>query len=313
MNLYKYVTSFALIDRLGIGGIFLMYAFFSTTLSLAKSVLAFGPMVTYIGLRMVISGALLLVYYLVVMRKKIVLVRRRDLIGFINIALFGICGSYVLSFWALQHLSIAKSAFLLILSPFFTAFFAWLHGFENFTSKKILGLTIGALGTIPILMSKTADEAVFSSVFVLDVPEILTLISVALYAYSWVEVKKLMNKGYDTSLINGMTMFLGGIATLMIAYFLDGWASGVSPVTDWAWYGVYVTGIVAVGTFCFSLYAHVLHRYSPTLISFFGFSEPFFAALFGWLFISEEISWVFGVALCIVSVGLYIFYQEELD
>lgn len=290
-----------------------MYAFFSTTLSLAKSVLAFGPMVTYIGLRMVISGALLLVYYLVVMRKKIVLVRRRDLIGFINIALFGICGSYVLSFWALQHLSIAKSAFLLILSPFFTAFFAWLHGFENFTSKKILGLTIGALGTIPILMSKTADEAVFSSVFVLDVPEILTLISVALYAYSWVEVKKLMNKGYDTSLINGMTMFLGGIATLMIAYFLDGWASGVSPVTDWAWYGVYVTGIVAVGTFCFSLYAHVLHRYSPTLISFFGFSEPFFAALFGWLFISEEISWVFGVALCIVSVGLYIFYQEELD
>jgi drug/metabolite transporter (DMT)-like permease len=313
MKLYNYITSLTFIDRLGIGGIFLMYAFFSTTLSLAKSVLAYGPMITYIGLRMFIAGALLLAYYLIVMRKKIVFKRKQDMIGFFNIALFGICGSYVLSFWALQYLSIAKSAFLLILSPFFTAFFAWIHGFENFTSKKILGLTIGALGTIPILMSKSVDETAFASVFALDIPEILTLISVALYAYSWVEVKKLMNKGYDTSLINGMTMFLGGIATLMIAYFMDGWSQGISPVTNWSSYSIYVASIVAVGTFCFTLYAHVLNRYSPTLVSFFGFSEPFFAAIFGWIFIAEEISWVFGVSLLIVSVGLYLFYQEELQ
>ena len=306
MNLYKYFTSFTLIDRLGIAAIFLMYAIFSTTLSLGKSVLQYGPIVTYIGLRMFFAGVLLLFYYRVILGKKITFKKRSDSIGFLNIALFGICASYILCFWALQHLSIAKSAFLLVLSPFFTAFFSWLHGFERFTSKKILGLTIGALGTIPILMSKTADEAAFASIFSLDIPEILSLISVALYSYSWIEFKRLMDKGYDNSFINGLTMFLGGAATLVVAYFLDGWSTGITQVNNWHSYMIYVAAIVAVGTFCFSFYGHILKRYSPTLISF-------FAALFGWIFLAEEISWIFGLALLIVSVGLYLFYQEELE
>ncbi len=311
MNLYKYFTTFSFIDRIGIAAIFLMYAIFSTTLSLGKSVVQYGPIVTYISLRMFISGIILLFYYYFFLNKKIIIKKGSDFLGFMNIALFGIAASYILCFWALPHLSIAKSAFFLVLNPFFTAFFAWIHGFESFTYKKIIGLIIGALGTIPILMSNTADEAAFSSFLSLNLPEFLSLVSVALYAYSWIEFKRLMNKGYDNSLINGMTMFLGGIAMLGVSYIIDGWYLGNNPITDLLPYSFYVMTIVAIGTFCFSLYGHILKKYPPTLIAFFGFSEPFFAALFGWFFLHESISWLFVAALSIVSLGLYLFYQEE--
>ena len=311
MNLYKYANPFVLIDRIGIWAIFLMYAIFATTLSLGKSVVQYGPIVSYIGFRMAISGLLLLVYYIFV-HKGSFKIKRRDWISFLNIAFLGIFASYVLCFWALQHLSVAKSAFFLLLSPFFTALFSWLHGFEGFSYKKILGLLIGAVGTIPMLLATTGDEQAFTHVFSLDMPEIASLISVALYAYSWIEVKRLINHKYETSFINGMTMFLGGVTTLIFAFFFDGWTLTSTPITDWYAFTIFLAIIVAVGTFCFSLYAHILKQHSPTLVSFFGFTEPFFAAIFACIFLSEPISLTFSISLLVVSSGLYLFYQDDL-
>ena len=300
-----------IIDRLGICSVFIMYTIFASTLSWGKMAMLYGPIVTYIGLRMVISGVLFLAYFFWC-RKGVVSVKRHDFFSFAQVALLGICISYVLAFWSLQHLAIAKSAFVFLLSPFFTALIGRWHGIEHMSIKKIIGLIVGALGTIPVLLSQTVDEISFSEFLFLDIPVILSIISVFCYAYGWVVFKKLIHKRYDDMFINGITMFTGGLGILSIAFFLDGWSTGISPVTAWKPYLFYLAVIIAVGSFCFSLYAAVLKKYSATLVAFFGFTEPFFAAILGLFFLGEAVSYIFLGSLIIVSAGLYLFYQEEL-
>jgi drug/metabolite transporter (DMT)-like permease len=44
-----------------------------------------------------------------------------------------------------------------------------------------------------------------------------------------------------------------------------------------------------------------------------GLVTPLFASLFGWYFLNEEISWHFFASMVLFSIGLTLFYQEELS
>ena len=70
--------------------------------------------------------------------------------------------------------------------------------------------------------------------------------------------------------------------------------------------------IVVANIAAYNLYGHLLHIYSPTLLSFFGFTTPLFTAVYGFIFLNEPISMAFIVSVGIVSLGLYLFYQDEL-
>jgi drug/metabolite transporter (DMT)-like permease len=43
-----------------------------------------------------------------------------------------------------------------------------------------------------------------------------------------------------------------------------------------------------------------------------GLVTPLFASLFGWYFLNEAITWHFYAAMTLFSIGLFIFYQEEV-
>lgn len=323
-------------DYGSIGIIFLMYAIFASTLTIGKKALVYGPVVTYIGLRMFITGILFLGYYAYSTRytRSAWAIKKQDLGEFALVACIGIGVSYLCAFWSLQYLTVAKTAFLFVLTPFFTAVIGWVYGVERISKKKCIGLIVGAFGMLPMLLScQSWDELMYKELFCWDVPLVLAFISVFCYAYSWVIFKKLLVKNYNENYINGLSMFVGGLSILGAAFFLDGWFSYFSkkftksvvscelsilnsplnsPVTDWCSYLQYLVLIIVIGSFCFWIYARVLKKYSATLIAFFGFTEPFFAAIFAKIFLQESLSLMFFVSLFLVSIGLYIFYQDEL-
>ena len=128
-------------------------------------------------------------------------------------------------------------------------------------------------------------------------------------------------------------MGISGVAALITSCFVDGWfsfSSGVDgvdttlvgknwlgfvfqdQVSNWPLFLWYVLLITIVGLTCYTMYTVLLRYFSATLISFFGFTEAFFGAFYGWFFLGELVSWLFFVSLAIVSFGLYIFYKEEL-
>ncbi len=71
--------------------------------------------------------------------------------------------------------------------------------------------------------------------------------------------------------------------------------------------------LILIGNFlCFNLQGYLLHIYTATLLSFFGFITPLIAALFDWLWFGQSVSPSFYITVVLVSFGLYLFYQEEL-
>ncbi len=301
------------LKRFGITPLILLYMVFPLMFSLSKMAMNYTPPTTFIALRMISAGLVLLVCFLLQHKERYTIIWE-DARLFFKASLFGIYLTYVPELWALQYLSVAKSAFLFVLAPFFTALFAHLYEKESFSFKKIIGLIVGLIGFIPMLIATTGQEETFKSFFSLNLPEVITILSVAFYAYSWIPIKQLMNeKKYSPWLINGITMLGGGLGAAATSFFCDGWYKGVCPITDWKAVSFYVLLTLFVGVFCYILYTYLLKSFSTTLVSFFCFTEPFFAAFYGWFFLGEKVSYWFFISIFIVSIGLYIFYQEELQ
>jgi drug/metabolite transporter (DMT)-like permease len=57
----------------------------------------------------------------------------------------------------------------------------------------------------------------------------------------------------------------------------------------------------------------LLKRFTATFMSFAGLVTPIFASLFGYIWLQEVITWHFLVSIALFSVGLVVFYREEIS
>lgn len=110
---------------------------------------------------------------------------------------------------------------------------------------------------------------------------------------------------------NGFSMLLGGIGALIHSFAVENWnpvpVTGFIPFIECAILLIIISNII-----CYNLYGHLLKKYSPTFMSFAGFTTPLFTALFGWFFLGEVVTWPFFISFLIVLFGLIIFDQEDL-
>jgi len=224
---------------------------------------------------------------------------------------FGIYVTYILRFWALNYMTSSKTCFLYNFAPFASSLFSYFLFNERMSKKKWIGLAIGFVGMIPILLSTSPVEEFIGELYFLSWPEIAILISVASHSYSWIIMRKLVrDKSYAPSMVNGVSMFTGGGLALLTSPFFEDFA----PVTNVGpFIGFLALVILISNLICYNLYGHLLKQYTATFLSFAGFLAPIFAAFYGWLFLNETITWHFYASGTVVFIGLYIFYQEELQ
>jgi drug/metabolite transporter (DMT)-like permease len=237
-------------------------------------------------------------------------IKRKHLWIFAQITILGMYATYGLRLYALQVLPTWKVAFFYNLSPFLSAFYAYLLFHERLSTKQWLGLCVGFLGMMPMLIAQTPEEATLGKFFYISIYELFLLISVSLHCYSWLLIQKLVKyKNYDTSIVNGICMASGGLLSLITSYLIEGPALVYDPIAfcKGITFTIFVSNIL-----CHNIYAGLLKKYSATFMSFTSFLSPLFAALYGWAFFQETISWYFYLSIIIVLIGLYIFYQDEL-
>lgn len=289
--------------------ILLMYAFLASTFTIGQAVLQYTKPIFFIGFRMIIAGSLLLGYQYFFNRANL-RIKKSDLLPIFFLSFVHIYIPYILEFLALQYISSAKAALLFNLSPFITALFAYYLFNEKLTPKKILGLIIGFLGFIPILIVHTHNEAFAKDMIgFVSYPEIGILLSAISASYAWILIKKLITtKDYSPITLNGVAMLIGGILSLLTAFYTE-----PIIVTNMQMFILLTILIIISGNFLsYNLYGYLLKRYTATFLSFAGFVTPLFAALFQWIFLRQGVSWQFFASCVLVSIGLYIFYQEEL-
>lgn len=291
-----------------------LYMIIASTFTIGKLALRYLQPIFFIGVRMVLSG-LLLLGYLYFFRRSQLIFRREDRWNFLTIILFHIFFSFVAEFWALQYLSSSKVCLFYSLSPFIAAIFSYLWFSEIMTFRKFLGLAIGFCAFLPVFISNT--DAGQSAVWFLSWPELAMLLSVVSATYGWTVVRQLGRSGYSMFMINGIGMLGGGLLSLVVSFLLKGWptmhsVSGSLPRDLLAISGYTLLLILLANVVFYNLYGYLLHRYTVTFISFAGFSTPLFAALYGRVFLGESVGGSFFLTVFLVSIGLYIFYQEEL-
>lgn len=287
----------------------MLYALFALSVVTSKMIFAYSAPIFYIGARMSIAGILLLGYQYIYAHDQFHF--KREHIGlYAQVVFFGIYFTYIIRFWGLTELPASKAMFMFNLAPFVSAFFSYLFFNEEMSRKKWLGLLIGVIGFTPILYSKVGQGSV-NQLFFISWAELAVLASVISHSYNWILIRKLVrDKSYSPAMINGLTMFVGGVGALITSPFFEGFA----PVNNYVEFIKLLAFVILISNLiCHNLYAYLLKVYTATFVSFAGFMSPLFAALYGWLWLNEKITWHFYVSSVIVFIGLLLFYQDEMQ
>ena len=290
--------------------IIIHYALFALTLITTKLIFLCCKPIFYTATRFTLSGVFMMTYQYLYTNESF-RIKKEHLWIFFQLAFIGIYITYIIRFWGFLFMTSAKSMFMFNLAPFATALLSYFLLNDRMTWKQWLGLAIAFIGFIPILktsaMTTTSSSAPTP---ILSLPEIAVLASVIGQSYAWILIKKLMREThYSPTLINGTTMFAGGLFALITAPFFEGWY----PVTNTMDFIQLLLFVIVIGNLiCQNLYAYLLKTYTATFLSFAGFMSPFFAAFYGWIWFGENTTWHFYASSVIVLIGLALFYQDEL-
>lgn len=288
-----------------------LYALFASVFTIGKWGLEYADPLFLVGSRMLLAGILMLGYLLLFKRDQITF-KKEHFWRIIRLAACNIYLTNALEFWGLKYLPSSKTCFLYSLSPFIAALFSYFMLNERMTQKKWIGLSVGFIGFIPILLQSSSSEENIGQLLYLSWPELAVLGAVVCSVYGWILMKQLCDKSnYSPLMVNGWSMLFGGLLALTNSYFVEPWDP--VPVTEYTPF--LISGfllIIISNMICYNLYGVLLRHFSATFMSFAGFTTPVFTALFGWVFLSETISWHFYISFIIVLCGLTIFHRDEL-
>ncbi|MBM3887332.1 DMT family transporter [Candidatus Dependentiae bacterium] len=281
----------------------LLYAILASTFILAKKALMFGKPFFLIGFRMTIAGILLFSYASLFRKFRI---KNEDWWLFFKVALFHIYFSFILEFWALQYLSALKTTLIYSSTPFIAALLSYFLLSERLSASKIFGIGIGMCGMIPVFMVSGGN---IQEMFSVQFADLVLFGAVVSGAYAWFLVKKLLVKGYSLTGINGIAMLIGGCLSLATSAFLE-----TTPVVyDWSQFVWWVLALIVVSNLVvYNFYGWLLHKYSITFLTFAGFLCPAFAAIYDWLLGGGSMQHQYLMSLTLVTLGLYVFYRQEL-
>lgn len=298
--------------------VFLVYALFASVFTLQKQALDYSTPLFLVASRMMVAGLILIGATFIRNPHKLRPFYQKELrkevwIPILLLAFFNIYFTNILELWGLKYLSSFKTCFLYSLSPFISALVSYLLLKEEMTFGRWVGLFIGFSGFLPILLTDTSIETAVGEIWFFSWPELAVIGAVFASVLGWVLLKQLVqHQKLSTKLVNGASMFIGGAMALIHSCFVDPW-HGAPPVTEWRPFVELTVALLIISNLiAYNLYGHLLKRFSQTFMSFAGLSTPLFTALFGWIFLGEQVTFSFFISLFIVFIGLYVFYKEEL-
>lgn len=259
---------------------------------------------------MLIAGAILLGYW--AFKRNSFKITKKQGISLLILSFLSIYLTNVLEFWGLKYLTAAKTCFIYSLSPFFAAFFSYLHFGERMTRQKWAGMLIGFIGFLPVLYTQMGEEGLLGGIGFLSWPSLAVMGAALASVYGWV-LLRLVVKDQQMSPVfaNGSIMVMGGLFALLHSFFADSWTPTPIVSASGFWQGTLLMTFVS-NIICYNLYGFLLKRFTATFLSFMGLLSPIFASINSWLLLGESPSWIIFLSTGVVSTGLWLIYRSEL-
>lgn len=293
--------------------VIVLFGLFASLFTLQKDTLRVVEPFFLIGSRMTFAGIILTSFVMLFKRKQLPKFSITHIKPILALALANIYLTNLFEISGIKLMSSSKACLIYSLSPFLAAFVAFIVLHERLSKNKWYGMLIGFLGLIPVLYMQTATEISSGKIFAFSLAEVYMLGAVFFSVYGWILLKKVITEyRYLPLLANGISMLIGGLFAMLHSYLsAESW--NPIPVSN---YQIFITNSIVMclisNIICYNLYGYLLKKFSATFMSFAGLSTPFFASFFGWYFLNEEISWHYYASMLLFSVGLTIFYLEEL-
>ena len=289
--------------------VILMYAIFASSFPITKILLSYTEPFFLTGVRMIVGGSMLLLYYTLYRKKKCAIAKTHYFI-YAQIILIGFYLNYIARFWSINYLSSAKASFIFTIYPLISSLLSYFFFGETTSKKQWLGFAFGICSIIPILIPLSPPEPTIGHLWIFSWPELIMLFSVVADCYKWILMRKLvLDRTRSPVMVNGLCMTAGGLLALLTAFPTEGLfpVSALLPFIGYMSLYIIISNIIS-----YNLYGLLLRSYTVTFMSLAGFMAPLFAALYGWLFLHENISEHFFLSAIMLAIGLYLFYQDEL-
>lgn len=289
--------------------VLLLYGLFGFSFTLGKLTLLYASPLFIVGFRMIIGG-LGLISFIYYRHRFTCYPAYVDWHYYVQLIFLGIVVPYCLRSWALQYVTTVKAALLFNLAPFFAALFSYVKMREKLTVVKALGLIVGFSGMIPVLITGSLSEEAIGGLSIFSWPELAMIGAVASLSYSMMIMQQLVkHRGCPPYLANAIGMFLGGLFTLTASSIIEDVWIKRQPI---AFIALLLLQILISNFICANLQAYLLKHYSTTFMSFASFLSPLCAAVYGWLFFQEALTWHYFLSFCIVIFGLALYYYDDI-
>ena len=105
-------------------------------------------------------------------------------------------------------------------------------------------------------------------------------------------------------------MLIGGLAALATSPLVESWSAG--PIKAFWPFTAVMVPLVLATTLAFTINTYLFRYYTVTFLMFLMFVDPLYVALYGRIFLGEQVHWYFFVSVFLLFIGLYLFYKEEL-
>lgn len=292
-------------------GVLVLFALFGSTFTITKVAMEQTSITFLLGFRMLIAG-IGLIFYSMIFQKQKLFVAKDQWIWVVALSLTSFLFCNLFEFWGLQFLSSSKACFIYGLTPFITAFFSFLLFKERLSMVKIIGLFLGPLAYLPTFFGDEFNENQLEHFGIFSLAELALVAATTCAVLGWIILKKIGEKKiYSIPMMNGQAMALCGVVSLALSFINH--SSQDILVKDWSHFLISVFALIIVSNFiCYNLYGILLRSFSATFMSIAGFLTPLFAAMWGYLFLDESITWSFFYSLFLTGLALFLFYSQEL-
>lgn len=292
--------------------IFFGFALLASAISVNKIILATLPPTFFVGLRMLLGGAILYgLNYRSSHRLKFSHLKQ-DWLLLLWIASCTTLIPSILKAFGLQNLVSSKAAFIGALDPFVTAFYSYILWREVLSKKKFIGIMLGFAGAVILCFSHSPIESTFYNFLIFSLPELAAFAAVAIGRYGWICAQMTMKRDrYTPPELNGIMMLVSGIIALSASYFVDDISITQIPLTP-SFLSLLAYTVVIGNVVAYTMYAQFLKAYSANFVSLAGFSVPIFVTVYGRVFLNEAITLNLVISAALILVGVIIFFTDEI-
>lgn len=287
--------------------VILLYAISAFTFVFSKYLLTFLSPIFLTGLRTFFAGSILLIY---LKTRKNSGSLKKYIIACIPIAMCSFFLANSLKFWSLQFINVSNAALISISEPIFAVIITYLLFSEKINFKQFFGLTICIIGSTSLVF--TQQGKLFNLNSLISFQSLILIMSVAISAFGAILLRKqLLKNNSNVLLINGISMFIGGLCALFASYNLEEIKFDIS--TNNFIYVFLTLGLIIFisNIFAYNLYGSLIKKYSILFISCASFTRPLFIDLYNFILNYKTPSINSLLAGLIIFLGISILYKEE--